>query len=172
MAKKNNIAPEPWERQTGESVQAFEAFAKYRDMPDRTIRKVAFDLNKSVSLIAGWSSKWNWQERVAAWDTLQDEIVRKEQLKAITKMRKNHAELANQMLVKAAKGLIAMKPELMTPQDISRMVDVASKLERISRGDSGEIVENRDGGQAINPVKIYIPDNGRDGDDSDADEQE
>lgn len=169
MAKKNNIAPEPWERQVGESIIAFNAFCAYRDMEDRSIRKVAFDLHKSSTNIGKFSSKWNWVERVAAWDALQDEIVRKQQLDDIRKMRKRHADLSSQMLLKATKALKAMKIEDMTPQDVIRMTDVASKLERISRGDSGEVVEERDGGKAIDPVQVYIPDNNRDGDNKDVD---
>ena len=48
------------------------------------------------------------------------------------------------------------------PGDISRMVDVASKLERISRGDVGEVVEERTGENATPSVTFYMPDNGRD----------
>lgn len=44
---------------------------------------------------------------------------------------------------------------------MSRMVEVASKLERLARGDVGEVVEERDGGEAVDPVQIYIPDNRR-----------
>jgi len=42
------------------------------------------------------------------------------------------------------------------------MVETASKLERISRGDAGEVVEERDGGPATPVVQFYIPDNHRD----------
>ena len=40
------------------------------------------------------------------------------------------------------------------------MVEVGSKLERIARGDVGEVVEEREG-ESLPPVTFYIPDNGR-----------
>lgn len=155
-------APEPWERQEGETARAFEAFSVYRDMgPDRSLRKVVQQLDKNLTTIGDWSTKYDWVKRVAAWDAEQDRIARQEQLQDIKKMRKRHAALASTMLIKAATALQKLPPEEISATEISRMVDVASKLERISRGDVGEVIEERDGGEAINPVQIYIPDNNR-----------
>jgi hypothetical protein len=58
-------------------------------------------------------------------------------------MRKNHADIAASMLVKALKALKRIPVEEMTAQDISKMVDVATKLERISRGEPTEKTENK-----------------------------
>lgn len=165
MAKANT--PKPWERQPEETTKPFEAFCIYRDMGiDRSIRKVAAELSKSETLIARWSTKYNWVERVAAWDDEQErierEIAQKEQAKAIREMRKRHADIANAMLLKAAKALKAIPDDEVRAGDISRMVDVAAKLERISRGDVGEVVEERNGGDATPAVTFYMPDNGRD----------
>lgn len=158
MAKQ----PDPWERQEGESTKAYEAFCIYRDMGiQRSIRKVAEELSKSETLMARWSGNHDWVERAAQWDSEQDRVARQQQLDEIKKMRKRHAGIANQMLLKAAEALQNLDPEEIKAQDVSRMVDVASKLERISRGDSETIIEERDGGEAINPVQIYIPDNSR-----------
>ena len=160
MAKVNT--PEPWERQEGETPKAWEAFCVYRDMGiDRSLRKVVQHLNKSLTVIGEWSSKYDWVERVAAWDAEQDRIARQEQLKEIKKMRNRHAGLAKAMIVKAGRALNRIPDEEITMNDVSRMVDVASKLERISRGDVGDVVEERNGGDAINPVQIYVPDNNR-----------
>ena len=176
---KNNGEPElfPWERQPGEGIKPYEAFNCYLLMGDeRSFHKVSYELKKSVSLLGRWSSKYNWQERVAAYDEEQLRLARIEQQKEIAKMRKRHAKLANQMLTAATKGLINLMKELdkrdtpLSASDISRLTEVASKLERISRGDSGEVVEERDGGNAPSPVSIYIPDNGRDGDNDESSE--
>lgn len=152
----------PWERQEKESDKAFEAFAIYRDMgPDRSYRKVSEQLGKSETLINRWGSTYTWIERAAAWDNELDKENQKEQRKEIAKMRKRHADLASAMLVKAAKALKSIPDDEIKASDISRMVDVASKLERVSRGDVGEVIEERDGGQAIPAVQIYIPTNNR-----------
>ena len=165
MARKNDpveVGPELWERQPGETARAFEAFCVYRDMgASRSHRKTGQKLGKNCTTIGEWSSKYEWVKRVAAWDAEQDRIARQKQLQDIKKMRKRHAALASTMLIKAATALQTLKDEEISASEISRMVDVASKLERISRGDVGEVVEERDGGEAFSPVQIYIPDNNR-----------
>lgn len=160
--------PEPWERQQEETSKQYEAFCIYRDMgTERSLSKVSEKLQKSDTLIGRWSRMNDWVERTAQWDNEQDRIKReaeqKQQIEDIKKMRKRHAGMAQSMLLKAALALQAIPPEDIKPSDISRMVDVASKLERISRGDVETVIEERNGGDAISPVQIYIPDNGRDG---------
>lgn len=164
MAKANTPEPkiEPWERQEGETAKAFEAFCKYRDMgPDRSLRKVVQALNKNLTTIAEWSGKYDWVKRVASWDAEQDRIARQQQLKEIKAMRNRHAGMAKAMIVKAGRALQKIPDDEIKASDISRMIEVASKLERISRGDVGEVIEERDGGEAISPVQIYIPSNNR-----------
>ena len=168
MAKeKTPAALEPWERQPEETAKAFEAFAVYRDMGiERSIRKVGQHLGKSATQIAEWSSKNNWVERCAAWDTEQDRIARREQAKAIKAMRNRHAGIAKALIVKAGRALNRIPDDEIKASDISRMVEVASKLERISRGDVGDVIEERNGGDAIPAVQIYLPDNGRGNEDT------
>lgn len=48
------------------------------------------------------------------------------------------------------------------------MVETASRLERLSRGDVGDVIEERDGGESVPAVQFYIPDNGRDNQGGDA----
>ena len=148
---------QPWERQEKETPKQFEAFVLYRDMgEERSITKVANQLSKSRALLTRWSSANLWVERCVAWDREQDRILRQEQIKDIKKMRKRHADLAYAGLVKAAKALKEIKPEEFKPSDISRLMD-----ERISRGDVGDVIEQRDGGESFDAVQIYIPDNNR-----------
>lgn len=153
----------PWERQDNETPKQFEAFKIYRDMgEERSLTKVAQQLKKSTTLMGRWSGINNWVERCAAWDAEQDRLLRQQQLKDIKNMRKRHADIATAMIMKAAKALKKIKDDEIKPQDVSRMVEVASKLERISRGDVGDVIEQRDGGEAVSAVQIYIPDNSRD----------
>lgn len=169
MAKEKTPQPtiEPWERQAGETPKAFEAFAIYRDMGvERSLRKVGQRLNKSVTQIGEWSSKYDWVERCRAWDAEQDRIARQEQIKSIKAMRNRHAGMAKAMIVKAGRALNRIPDSEIRASDISRMIEVASKLERISRGDVGEVIEERSGGDAIPAVQIYLPDNGRGNEDT------
>ena len=135
----------------------------YRDMGQRSLREVARQLNKSLTLIARWNGTHEWQKRTAAWDAEQDRIAREAQTEEIKKMRKRHADLATAMLVKAATALQRIPPDEIKAGDVSRMVDTAAKLERISRGDVETVIEERDGGPSIPTVQFYMPDNHRDG---------
>lgn len=165
MAKKKApvvIAPEPWEMQPEETSKAFEAFAIYRDLgPGRSIAKVGKELGKNCVTLEEWSTKYDWVKRAAAWDAEVDRVARQEQLNAIKKMRVRHAKLASDLLDKVEKEIETLQPGAMTPNEIARITEVATKLERISRGDVGDVIEERDGGEAASPVQIYIPDNNR-----------
>ena len=153
----------PWERQDGETSKAYEAFCAYRDMgPDRSLRKVSQILNKSVTTLTKWSTPNNWLERCQAWDDEQERIARKEQINDIKKMRKRHADLATAMLVKAAKALAKIPESEIKASDVSRMVEVASRLEQKSRGDTTDAVEMREAEEKQqSPVVFFMPDNGR-----------
>lgn len=160
MTKDNT--PKPWELQPEETSRAYEAFCIYRDLgPRRSMRETAEKLGKSQGLMEGWSTKYKWGERATAWDNEQDRIARKSQLEEIKKMRKRHADIASAMLVKAARALQRIPDDEIKAGDVSRMVETASKLERLSRGDVGDVIEERNGGDAIPAVQIYVPDNGR-----------
>lgn len=164
---------QPWERQNGETPKQFEAFVVYRDMgEERSIQKVANQLAKSRQLLTRWSSANGWVERCTAWDNEQDRILRQEQLKDIRKMRERHAKIAEAGLIKAAQALKNMNPEDFKPGDIPKFLEACSKLERISRGDVGDVLEQRDGGESIDAVQIYIPDNNRGRDKEDFDDLE
>ena len=152
---------QPWEMQPSDTPKSWEAFVVYRDMEKRSLAKVAAKLGKSIKLIERWSQKHNWVERVAAWDDEKDRLIRVELTKDIGAMRKRHADLAAAMLVKAARAMQKIPDDEIKASDISRMIETATKLERISKGDVGEVVEERDGGTAIDPVQFYIPENGR-----------
>lgn len=169
----------PWERQENETPKQFEAFKVYRDMgEERSLMKVSNQLNKSVPLLGRWSSANNWVERAAAWDAEQDRILRQEQIKDIKKMRKRHADTGALMVAVAQKALQKMidpktkeLKEDINANELSRLVEVGSKLERLSRGDTSEVVEERQG-EAISAVQIYVPDNNRGRDKEDFDDLE
>jgi hypothetical protein len=161
----------PWEMQEGETSKQFEAFVVYRDMENRGIRKVAERLQKSETLIGRWSSKNNWVDRVAAWDAEKDRIARQEQIKDIKKMRDRHAKGAMAMFGKALEGLKTINPEELSAQDIVRMFAESTKVERLSRGDTSEVIEERQG-EAVNAVQIYIPSNSRERENTNFDDLE
>ena len=147
MSDRKSPQREPplmWSRQDGESPQAFQAFAEYRDMgAERSLAKVAQKLGKSKALMDRWSRHWHWGERVNVWDDEMDKLSCVELKKGITEMRKNHIGIAKAMLVKELQALQKLPITEMTPKDITTMVDVAAKLERISRGEATEKTESK-----------------------------
>lgn len=153
MGRKTNEPSKLWERQPGEGPQAFKAFAAYRDSgiggQRRSLTKTAQSLKKSDGTpysdgtLKQWSWKHNWQERVDAFDEYMDKQMQDELRKGRAAMLKNHVDIAQAMLVKALKGLQKIPPEELTAQDIARMVDIAAKLERISRGEATERTEGK-----------------------------
>jgi hypothetical protein len=67
----------PWDRQKGESKQAYEAFRLYLDSALRgrpSIRKTAERLDKSRQLLEGWSKKWSWVKRVDQCIVAEDRV--------------------------------------------------------------------------------------------------
>lgn len=155
MAKKDKTTltepPKPWERQPGEPSTAFKAFCEYRNMGEGTRRRSMPKCIEKVTKSDGtlysvatwkkWSSLYNWTKRADLWDDELDRQTREEIAKGRTSMVKNHIGIAQAMLTKALKALQRIPEDALTAQDIARMVDIASKLERLSRGDVTERTE-------------------------------
>lgn len=137
----------PWERQKGESAQAYEAFVTYRDMgAERSVTKVAQSLNKSRGLIGRWSSQWNWTERVRAYDNELEKEVRVKAVKDRKAMTERHIGIAMQMQKKALEALASLSVEDMSPKDVKEYIKMATDLERLNRTLEEESSKDRDSG--------------------------
>lgn len=178
---KNEIStstPKPWERQPNETPKAFDAFSVFRDLDPQTRSGVivAERLGKSYSLMQKWSQKYGWVARAAAWDEEKDRVKReaeqKAQIEDIKKMRKRHTAVAVKMIETAEAALKVIDPADVKPADVTRLMDSATKIERISRGDVGEVIEERQGESVAPTVTFYLPDNGRSNTGDDDDEEE
>ncbi len=116
----NRTKDDLWERQPGESAQAYEAFAIYRDMgSNRSLRVVAEQLSKSDTLIKRWSREKKWGERCRAYDNHLDDVARQEALRKYKKMRTRHIGIALQLQEKALAELKNLPDGSMTPKDIT-----------------------------------------------------
>lgn len=124
----------PWERQKGESEKAYEAFVAYRDMGEkRTIVAVAEKLQKSDSLIRRWKDRWEWKERVRAYDNDLEKEARAKAIKERKDMTTRHIGIAMQLQKKALEALQGLSVEDMTPKDIKEYIKMATDLERLNR---------------------------------------
>lgn len=126
----------PWERQHGESTQAYEAFVAYRDMETkRSLRAVGQQLGKSKTLIERWNKAWNWQERVRAYENELDKMFREKAIKERKKMIVRHIDIAMQLQRAALTALKDLNVEKMSVEEIRQYLKMATDLERLSRTD-------------------------------------
>lgn len=145
-----------WERQRGESIKAFEAFALYRDMgPKRSIRAVGQELGKSNTLVERWSSKWNWVERAREYDKSLDELAQAAAVQERKSMAERHISAALKLQEKALKALESLSPQSMSPKDIRESIKLATDLERLCRFAKVELEEPTQDNQSA--LAIYLP---------------
>lgn len=124
----------PWERQKGESSQAFEAFVIYCDMgAERSLRKVAQKLGKSLTLIARWNTTWHWQDRVREYENDLRRQEFEEQKKDYQKMQKNQLAAASALQKKAVDALVKLEPGDLSPRDILHFFTTGANLENTIR---------------------------------------
>ena len=133
---------DPWEQQPGESSQAFEGWAKYRDMVGRrSCYKVAVTLAKSGALVRRWSSVWGWIERARLYDTHLDRETRRENEQRILQFRRRAAAQAagkaqTLMMVDSgiAQRLQAIAATGGTLQDALAGIDIGELIALSTRG--------------------------------------
>ncbi len=140
----------PETKRDEESNEAFEAFAMYRDMGvGRSQKAVADRLNKSTTIINRWATAYNWKKRAHSYDLELDRRKRLADLRAVEKMRYRQTMTALRM---QATGLIELEKMLKNAQSkqergeldektVIALIEKGAKLERINRGEPGEIVQ-------------------------------
>ncbi len=130
----NKRTEQPWERQKGESAQAFEAFSAYLEMgPERSIRAVGQKLGKSRGLVERWSRAHHWVERVRVWDNQLQEQARKAAAAELREMTKRHIQIARQIQSAAIGALKKYGPDMVNPKNFAAVVKLGTELERQNR---------------------------------------
>ena len=158
-----------FEQQPKEGARAFEAFSVYLNLgPGRSLAAVAQKLAKSKQLLKRWSAKFDWPGRVQAQAAYLATVEREatealargksaEWLKRQQEVREQEWELHEKCIAAAKRGLAAfMDREKVYANlaDISRMLEVASKLGRLATGMATDKTEvtGEDGG----PIRIEL----------------
>lgn len=127
----NKRTEQPWERQKGESAQAFEAFSLYLEMgADRSIRAVSQECSKSVSLIRRWSSTYHWVERCRAWGNHLQHEAKKAAISEVRNMTRRHVTMAQQIQNAAMLALKELGSDMVNPKNFAAIVKLATELER------------------------------------------
>lgn len=134
--KKYIYAPMP-----DETPKAFDAFRIYRDMGKiRTLDKVVLELHKSKTLIARWSTKYNWTERIFFYDLDQEtetrnifeDINREAHIKKLESYRQENENLGKAwratgatLLTKLKKKIDNIKEDEIETRDLAGLTKVA-----------------------------------------------
>jgi len=151
---------EIWERQPDEGSKAYAAFCVYRDLgPERSLDKALSEANKKPTNRRHWSrwmEKYRWYERAQAYDDYIEEKKREKNEKAILDMADRHARLAMAFLQRVAQRLQQIDPSELSPADMAKWLDVATKLERLSRGEPTEIGKQEVEGQVTQRYEYDI----------------
>lgn len=130
MRQKTELA---WERQPGESEEAYEAFTDYYKNPKRSQKKTAKAVGKSDALIYRWSVRWNWTERAREYDNA---LVREEYTATLDEIRKmNKAQAAIGLLLqkKGQEALEKLNLKKMSAKDLLQFLIQGTTIERRAR---------------------------------------
>src|SRR5205807_2464921 len=119
----------------------------------RSYTAVGRRLGKSKTLMERWGKRWRWVERVAAFDTRQDQIkreaeekVRREKAEEWERERlemiEQHAmmgrairQIVSHKLSKLAQKLQGGEDVVMAQRDLTYLMVEGAKLERLARGE-------------------------------------
>ena len=131
----------PWERQKGESAQAFAAFLVYLNLgAERSHQTVSQQCGKSISLIGRWSRAYGWVERCRAWDNYLQQEAKKAAVAEVRRMNQRHAKMASAIQATAMQALQEMGTSMVNPKNFASVVKLATDLERQSL--TAEVAEN------------------------------
>lgn len=128
---------EPWDRQPGESARAYEAFRHYRDAgATRSHAKTGAALAKTRQAITEWSRKHGWSHRIAAWDAEQDRLWQIELRDARQAAARRNIAIARGAMTLVSQSIVKLvnSQETLSAADAARLMDAASKLERMEFG--------------------------------------
>src|SRR5439155_5828340 len=115
-----------------------------RDMgQERSLRKMArhADSMPDVNQLKRWSARWAWVERCQQYDDHllhQDRLRQEKERREMVSRHARIAVLGQNLVVKGMEKLVAdveQGKRDLSASDASRLLDVAVKIERLSRGE-------------------------------------
>lgn len=90
---------EPWGRMTGESDRQYLYFTAFRNLGlARDLKVISNRYNVSRAYLWDVAKKFNWEDRLLAWDLLREKIYTREMLQGVRDMAKEHVEIAREGL--------------------------------------------------------------------------
>lgn len=172
MAKGNKA----WERMPAETLKQFNAFRAYLELGDeRDLDKAAKVLGKTKALVADWSSRNHWQQRITLWNDYIVQRKTKIMLKELDEMHKRvarHAYATETALMTAVESYIKRYKngeikfdDLSISEHYNLILKAADKLgsitdtERKARGEPTEITKSESNNTHEVVIKVVNPRN-------------
>ena len=163
--------PMPFEQQLKESDKAFAAFKTYLELgPERSLVLVADKVGKSKTMIERWSRKFDWPARIQAHAAHLADIERKtaealavqagtDWAKRQEQHREDEWQTRGELIALAREAIERWKKNPArcgTLEGIARLLDLASKLGRVSSGLSLEPLEKDGEEDAAFMIQIEV----------------
>lgn len=117
----------PWERQDGESVEAYAAFVAYRDAEKRRI-------DKKQGTHGKWSVEWSWGYRCLEWDRHQARVADEELIRYRVQMNARQRAAAVTAQAKIITWLQSIDATKMKPNEAARWFEISCRIEREAAG--------------------------------------
>lgn len=151
-----------WELQPNETDKAIRAFKIYLALgTDRSIQKVADELQCSFNNVRKWYERWSWKERAAAYEANLIDTELKKMEKGRLAMKKRHLNLSqalqgiSSVQIRAWQEQAQLAEELrqagdenwkshlpaLSPGDIMKLAEIGMKNERLVYGEPTEATE-------------------------------
>jgi len=147
-------------------MRAYSYFCLYRDMDqlERSVKKVADEVGRSVRMMWDLSSKWDWLKRAEVYDLHMQRLKQAAQEKARIEMAERQAKegtTLQNIAMGGVKNLLdatgqVRKDVEMTPSVIARLLEVGVKIERLARGEPTDNVAADHTGE-VKVVRLPTP---------------
>jgi len=163
--------PMTFEQQPRESNKAFAAFKTYLELgPERSLVAVAVKVGKHRTQLERWSKKFDWPARIQAHTAHLEDIERKtaeslavqagtDWAKRQEQHREDEWQTRTELLSLAREAIARWKKaehRCGTLEGIARLLDLASKLGRVSSGLALEPAEKPDENDAAFMIQIEV----------------
>lgn len=126
----------PWDRQYGESLEAYKAFAMFMDAGvSRNFHNVVVRLNKTQEQVESWSIDFAWRKRVKLYDIEQERLRLLHHRNELDRMCDRHAKIARAMSKKLTERLDSVDISELAPKDIAQWFKSIVEVERHALGD-------------------------------------
>lgn len=148
-AEKQRILDEmayPWDRQPGEPEKTFSLFLRYLNLGrTRNYVKVAKTCEICYQTICEYANKYSWKVRADKHDVAEEEEFKIKLDTEIMQSRVRQQRIGQDMQELASCGITMLNeyPEELSAQDISKLIDIGVKIERLALNSSTEITETK-----------------------------